>query len=95
MKRSYSADSMMGMQGSKEIARLKSGLQAYFRDTVGSVLDHGNEESHIDAFVSHKTYGHTGPQSIKCEVAWCLKKKKYKPQLKMYSVYSYIYPRAY
>ena len=85
----------MGMQGSRKIAQLKSRLQAYFRDTVGSVLD-GNEESHIDAFVSHKTYGHTGPQSINCAVAWCLKKKKkYRPQLKMYSVYSYIYPRAY
>ena len=71
----------MGMQGSRKIAQLKSRLQAYFRDAVGSVLD-GNEESHIDAFVSHKTYGHTGPQSINCAVAWCLKKKKVQTSIK-------------
>ena len=61
MKSSYSADSMMGILGSRETVRLKSGLQAHLRDIVGLVLCHGNEESHIDAFVSHKTYGRTGP----------------------------------
>ena len=90
MKSSYSADSMIGILGSREIVQLKSGLQAHFRDIVGLLLRHGNEESHIDAFVSHKTYGRTGPQSIKCAVTWCLK-KMYRPQLKMYSVYFYIY----
>ena len=76
MKSSYGADSMMSLLGSRKIARLQLGLQAYLRDTVGSVLDHGNKESHTDAFVSHKTHGYTGPQSIMCAVPLCLKGNK-------------------
>ena len=76
MKSSYCADTMTSILGSRKIARLQVGLQAYLRDTVGSVPDHGNKESHIGAFVSHKTHGYTGPQSIMCAVPLCLKENK-------------------